>query len=373
MPSYDSRSSIQHIKERLRASRPDPERSTTSSVRETTVEQIPSTAPPPGQTREARTTKVVPPNVSTSAPLSLLGPTAPASDTDVPWQPTIEDDGVDLIPRPERISTNEPHQILQEYKLHILEEDKENHTQAELSLATSSRKRTLLDRQAGAEKIYFDSQFSSQGPKQSASKRLRNDEEMSSPSEDEGFQNDRSVKISRRQPAISRFTKVLFPKRPRATEEYRTSRSLPNNDAIIDHMNDRPSMTPLETWEVANAGAKRERARQSQKKPQKRTPWTTEETSMLMELITKYGTSWAYLKKMDGTECLKGRDQVALKDRARNLKMDFLTWVYQMHILPSLLIDPPCRSRQALPENFDQIRLKASDKEKLLDQDIISE
>ena len=366
MPSYDSPSSIQHIKGRLRASRPNLERSLTSSSRVTMVDQIPSTAPLPGKIRgEPRTTKVVPRNVSPSAPLSLLGPIAPGSDADDAWRPTIEDDGVDVIPRPERNSINEPHQILQEYKLHILEEDKENRAQAGLSSAISSRKHTLFDRQAGAEKIHFDSQFSSQGPKPSALKRPRNDEGMSSPSEDEGFQNDHRVQISRGQPAISRSTRVLSAKRPRVTEEIPTNRSRSNNDAVIDNVNDEPPMTQLQTWKVANAGAKRERARQSQKKSQRRRPWTDNETAALIDLITKYGTSWSYLKKMDVSGCLKGRDQVALKDKARNLKVDYLTWVYRMHTLPSLLINPSYRHGVELPENFDQIRLKASDKETL--------
>ena len=334
-PSYDSPSSIQHIKGRLRASKPDLERPLTSSLRVTMVAPMSSTAPPPAQIRgEARTSTVVLPNVSTSTSLSHLGPILPGSDANDAWRPTIEDDGVDLIPRPGRTSTNEPYQILQEYKLHVLEEDKENRAQAALASTTSSRKRTLLDRQAGAEKIDFDSQFSSQEPNSSASKRPRIDERMSSPSEDEGFQNDHRVKISGKQPAISRLTNVLYAKRPFVTEEDQTSRSRSNNDATLGHMNDGSSMTPFQIYQVANAGAKMARARRSQKKPQMRRPWTENETNVLMNLIAKYGTSWAYIKKMDVSQSLEGRDQVALKDKARNIKVAFLTWVYRMRTLP---------------------------------------
>ena len=56
---------------------------------------------------------------------------------------------------------------------------------------------------------------------------------------------------------------------------------------------------------------------------------TTRQTHFL-DLITQYGTSWARLKKEDGrdgkTEFLGDRDQVALKDKARNMKLDFLLY-----------------------------------------------
>ena len=43
--------------------------------------------------------------------------------------------------------------------------------------------------------------------------------------------------------------------------------------------------------------------------------------------MDQHGTSWSYLKQMDGLmeqPLLHGRSQVQLKDKARNMKADFL-------------------------------------------------
>ena len=65
------------------------------------------------------------------------------------------------------------------------------------------------------------------------------------------------------------------------------------------------------------------------KPPQVRKGWTDEETQRLLELIIEFGTSWALLKSEDfaAGNILESRDQVALKDKARNMKMDYLKYV----------------------------------------------
>ena len=63
------------------------------------------------------------------------------------------------------------------------------------------------------------------------------------------------------------------------------------------------------------------------KQPQQRSRWTDEEIERLVELIGEYGVSWSNLLREDEeyeTPALQERDQVALKDKARNMKMDFL-------------------------------------------------
>ncbi|KAL9114273.1 MAG: hypothetical protein Q9227_001695 [Pyrenula ochraceoflavens] len=66
-------------------------------------------------------------------------------------------------------------------------------------------------------------------------------------------------------------------------------------------------------------------------KPQVRRAWTAEETERLIDLIAEHGLSWVRLKTFDECheegEVLGRRDQVALKDKARNMKMDFLEYV----------------------------------------------
>lgn len=86
-----------------------------------------------------------------------------------------------------------------------------------------------------------------------------------------------------------------------------------------------------------NAQAKATRARESaaaNKPPQRRRPWTQAETERLVELIEEHGCKWSLLKKMDLSHpegaVLEGRDQVALKDKARNIKMDIYQYVLHL-------------------------------------------
>jgi hypothetical protein len=80
----------------------------------------------------------------------------------------------------------------------------------------------------------------------------------------------------------------------------------------------------------ANQMAKQATANKNKsKQPQRRRQWTPEETDSLRKLIEEVGTSWAKIKKRDdnGAKVLKDRDQVALKDKARNMKFDMLKYV----------------------------------------------
>jgi hypothetical protein len=73
------------------------------------------------------------------------------------------------------------------------------------------------------------------------------------------------------------------------------------------------------------------------RQPQQRSRWTEAEVERLLELIEDYGVSWAYLLAMDGEHpqgpVLQQRDQVSLKDKARNMKMDFLKYVFPFTVL----------------------------------------
>lgn len=57
-----------------------------------------------------------------------------------------------------------------------------------------------------------------------------------------------------------------------------------------------------------------------------RVRWTPEAELKFEEYVCDYGCSWAYIKQLDEAEdnLLEGRDQVALKDKARNMKVSFL-------------------------------------------------
>jgi hypothetical protein len=85
---------------------------------------------------------------------------------------------------------------------------------------------------------------------------------------------------------------------------------------------------------LINQEARQNTAKRLLKKrqPQQRSRWTEVEVERLVELIENYGVSWAYLLAMDGEHpqgpVLQQRDQGSLRDKARNMKMDFLKYVF---------------------------------------------
>ena len=122
---------------------------------------------------------------------------------------------------------------------------------------------------------------------------------------------------------------------------HRSSSSLPPSRRLPLHErhNDPPSSSapgpenaaapPLGTQvSVVNQEARENTAKRRIKKPtQQRSRWTDEEVERLVELIEDHGVSWVNLLRMDGARdppLLQHRDQGSLKDKARNMKMDFL-------------------------------------------------
>jgi hypothetical protein len=74
--------------------------------------------------------------------------------------------------------------------------------------------------------------------------------------------------------------------------------------------------------------------------PQVRRRWSTAEDNRLVELVGKHGTSWAVVKHQDEASSrpqLGDRNQVQLKDRARNLVMMWLKYVYFLLLEMTLL------------------------------------
>jgi hypothetical protein len=80
-----------------------------------------------------------------------------------------------------------------------------------------------------------------------------------------------------------------------------------------------------------------------------RQAWSQRETSELIQLIEEFGTSWTLIKDMDNqrSQLLTERDQVALKDKARNIKFSTL------------------KSGSALFRNFETVTLTAAMKKQL--------
>ena len=126
------------------------------------------------------------------------------------------------------------------------------------------------------------------------------------------------------------------PKKARVQEDDIAHTSDDNADVARDQQETGvPLSQAYETYVRANESAKQNMALGT-KPPQKRSAWTGAETDMLHHLITEYGTSWALLKQQD-KEVLGARDQVALKDKARNMKMDYLKYVHRFSVVFSKL------------------------------------
>ncbi|KAL8771975.1 MAG: hypothetical protein Q9209_002640 [Squamulea sp. 1 TL-2023] len=206
----------------------------------------------------------------------------------------------------------------------------------------ATKNKELIDAQPGSRRIAFDSQEPKSSipsnPPQSSIQESREEtrQSLSDVSEDEGFQQD-----NRQLPEPKR-RRVASREHGAAVDERLPTGKAGNNwggqgsaeegdlhDALERHhaANDPPVPSQVDMYRVANSSAKLRVAKQP-KRPQTRVPWSEEEIDRLQELIEEYGLSWSLLKQQDGNHkdgpVLYNRDQVSLKDKARNMKMDYL-------------------------------------------------
>ena len=168
-------------------------------------------------------------------------------------------------------------------------------------------------------------------------------------SSDEGFQDQAGPSNVARQRRLKPATK-----RP-ASEPVRPERRSPKKVRVQGNTNehrvddragvarhDEDKEPPLsqahDEYVRVNQSAKRKTAAVT-KPPQSRSAWTGVETDVLYHLIVTHGTSWTRLKDEDEAQghVLQARGQVALKDKARNMKMDYLKYVYNCSDLFSKL------------------------------------
>lgn len=184
--------------------------------------------------------------------------------------------------------------------------------------------RRLIDPQPNALRLDFDTQ-------ESDSNRQASD--VDDLSEDDGFQQQilppntgcrRGSKATTERAATPARSQRRQSPRVRVREANGSHRfNLRQNEHL-----DQPRLSQVEEYMAANAAAKERKALKI-KPLQVRKAWTKEEIGRLLELIEEYGTSWKLLKDEDFTagDILGCRDQVALKDKARNMKMDYLKYV----------------------------------------------
>lgn len=186
------------------------------------------------------------------------------------------------------------------------------------------------------------------------------EEEEGNVTEDEGFQEDRRIIDDTRRrhaPPAPRRAPVGPPAKKVRVEnqEYNPSPQLDSEEeGLVAHVANAVSSIPSTDYRVVNAIAK-DNTRLIPPKIQTRTRWTPTEEDALVDYIRRLGCSWSRIKKEDSDDTddkvpprwLDGRDQVALKDKARNMKFDFI------------------KAGVQLPPNFEHVPLNARQKERL--------
>lgn len=234
-------------------------------------------------------------------------------------------------------------------------------------------KRSMLDRQPDAQRIQWDE--SQESPPHPSRKRPRPEErESSEESEDTGFQVDQRIPDPQRRvaaPPATRRAPIQDPPSPkrsrpndfdiekarrRAQREARieeehlqasaraeagdesslmeenvlaeprrnVSQSLGRmrarepSEELLDE--DIPAPTQFEI--NASARAAIARSKMNTVRPQRRVKWSQADTQLLIDSIEQWGCSWSFIEKRGSWDMERG--QVALKDKARNLKVDFL-------------------------------------------------
>jgi len=214
------------------------------------------------------------------------------------------------------------------------------------------QKRRLIDRHENAERLHFDdSSQEAANQRELSRKRNHAEREATEESEDEGFEQDRREP----DPARKIVAPALSPKRRRVDstppdvdddrEAQRRSQEQLQADARADQkrraaaaIRDRQRQAELEDDDeeddddldrgihysqvASTARVNAQKATMPNRQPQKRTKWSLADEQHLIDLIEQHGCSWSVIQKVGDFEM--DRDQVALKDKARNMKVTFL-------------------------------------------------
>ena len=253
-------------------------------------------------------------------------------DEDSPELPSRSNDDEDVGPslRPQDsqlLTAEERRDIIESHRALEAEQDKENNP--ELAVSHVQRgKRRLIDPQPDAVRLEWDhTQTLGGGNLPRSTPPGTQHKEMSDPSEDEGFLQD-----AEELPPIIRNKKRSALEKPALQSPKRVHRSqsasINPRRATRSRIDDNDDEEEGETLfkQVSRQAKKLTMQKNNTKPPQTRKPWTTSEENTLQELIEEHGTSWALVKDKDqkGNQILVNRDQVALKDKARNMKFLFM-------------------------------------------------
>lgn len=226
------------------------------------------------------------------------------------------------------------------------EKNKENLDEGKNGHTKLAKPRAFVDRQDTAERVSWDEsqestsqvQAAHTGKKPTRSVRQAEDEEqIPDPSEDEGFQSNTGVVDVRKRggaaPTAHRKNTVPAKRRPSIEppppQREKSQGDVDENDVVELYSRSAPSRSQADIaaeQKNANLLAKFQVRTRAPAKAQTRRPWTEDETSTLIENIVEHGTSYTLIKTLDDArdQVLQGRDQGALKDKARNIKTDYL-------------------------------------------------
>ena len=224
----------------------------------------------------------------------------------------------------------------------LAEQDKENLPQPSDTSPKRPNPSSVFDRQANAKRISFSSQPSTQQrPLTSSRPRRRTTEvdhdpdyQVSSPSEDNDFQRDQRVRFAQSSfPKTSSKRPAPIPesrssiKRTRLSREQHTSSALDEDyrDSPVRTLEETPNPSQSDLYRAVNEQSRRTTALLP-KKVQSRRVWSNEEMQALINLIQECGYSCALIKYEDGQrgKILTERSQTNIKDKARNMKFDYL-------------------------------------------------
>lgn len=236
--------------------------------------------------------------------------------------------------------------VLQSLSRQHQEQEKEN-LPRETRIVLRKKARFFNETQEGAERVSFDDDESDEQTSRAveqAQHRARTqdagDDEDFEETSDEEFQLDGRLvdesrkNASRRRPRQGENASNQSPgqseRRPGddalQQNRVRTTGEEPSDtEAAREENQHSPTASDRISHARVNRVAKSTVASQTSHKVQVRRPWEEAATSRLIELIEDddFGTSWAKIAKLNDP-LLEGRGQVALKDKARNIKLDFL-------------------------------------------------
>ena len=271
--------------------------------------EVASTAVPAAQDSTPRIVRVQ--QVPSSAPAKIQkGRGLVGGDNDDDWTPHADDnDGEFEDHEEDEEDAFQTHQIQQENAERALQlkesREAESNKENQAGLSQPKARKHLIDRQVDAVRVPWGSQDLGQ---------------------DEGFQQSHNRPSSDRQilqPINKRNAPEPLANMGRSPAKRARFQETPIGDGD-DIQDSQQAPRASQVYNLANTAAKQMTALQP-KEPQARKPWTEDETERLLELIEKFGTSWKQLKEEDrDLRILDNRDQVALKDKARNMKFDFL-------------------------------------------------